>query len=201
MDLYLQHTPQPWPWGCQYYALYSLVGDCRLLDDVTECNSTRFEERARDLGYLLHRVYADTTCTVPMPYLLWERLFGGAEGVARLQGFDVAFIIDTNSIRHKAIFHTVGIVLTPHHGYDRDCQAEDYISVRVFDPAAAGEKEYETLAAFLASPYGKVYELKQVMPLAHFDDLFPKYFGPDAAHVRPEVREAYYQSLAAKEAA
>lgn len=193
MDLYLQHTPQPFPWGCQYYALYSLVGDCRILDDVTECNSTRFEERARDLGYLLHRLYADTTCTVPMPYILWERLFGGAEAVARLGGFEVPFIIDTNSRRHSGVFHTVAMTMTGHE--------DGVISVRVFDPAAAGEKVYPSLVHFLNSAYGKVYELKQVMPLAYFDDLFPKYFGPDAAHVRPEVREAYYQSLTEKEAA
>jgi hypothetical protein len=201
MDLYLKHTPQPFPWGCQYYSLHALTGDCRILDDVTECNSTRFEERARELGYYLHRLYADTTCTVPMPAVLWDKLFGGPEGVARLQGYDVPFIIDTNSLRHKSVFHTVGIVLTPHPAGHLDCGAEAYISVRVFDPGAAGEKEYATLADFLASPYGKVYELKQVMPLAYFDDLFPKAFGPDAAHVRPEVREAYYQSLAEKEAA
>ena len=193
MQLHLQHTPQPWPWGCQYYSLFSLVGDCRLLEDVTECNSTRFEERARELGYLLHRVYADVTCTVPMPAVLWDKLFGGPEGVERLGGFEVPFIIDTNSRKHRDVFHTVGITL---RGRFPDCDSvRDYISVRVFDPSAAGEKEYDTLADFLASPYGQVYELKQVMPLAHFNDLFPSAFGPDAAHVRPEVRAAYCQSL------
>jgi hypothetical protein len=201
MHLFLQHTPQPFPWGCQYYSLYSLVGDCRILDDVTECNSTRFEERARELGYLLHRIYADTTCTVPMPYVLWERLFGGSEGVARLQGFDVPFIIDINSLRNKGVFHTVGIVLTPHAENHPECEVKDYISVRVFDPGAAGEKEYATLADFIASPYGKVYELKQVMPLKHFDELFPKHYGPDAVHVHPETRKAWEATQLEKEAA
>jgi hypothetical protein len=197
MELYLKHTPQPFPWGCQYYSLYSLVGDCRILDDVTECNSTRFEERARELGYLLHRIYADTTCTVPMPDVLWDKLFRGAEGVARLGGFEVPFIIDTNSLRHRGVFHTVGITL---RGRFDGCP-EDFISVRVFDPAAAGEKEFQTLADFLASRYGKVYELKQVMPLKHFDELFPKWFGPDAPHVHPETRKAWEASLVEKEAA
>ncbi|MDJ0367398.1 hypothetical protein QMK33_19795 [Hymenobacter sp. H14-R3] len=200
MDLFLQHTPQPFPWGCQYYALYALLGDERLLEDVTECNSTRFEERARELGYLLHRIYADTTCTVPMPAVLWDKIFGGAEGAARLAGFEVPFIIDINSLRHRDVFHTVGLTMTGHQA-ESECFDESRISFRVFDPAAAGEKVFDSLGSFLDSAYGKVYELKQVMPLAHFDDLFPKHFGPDAEHVRPEVRQAYCQSLLEKEAA
>lgn len=200
MELFLQHTPQPWPWGCQYYSLYSLLGDTRILDDVTECNSTRFEERARDLGYYLHRIYADTTCTVPMPGVLWDKLFGGPEGVARLGGFEVPFIIDTNSLRHRGVFHTVGMTMTGHPAVS-ECFDDSRISFRVFDPAAAGEKVFESLGAFLDSPYGKVYELKQVMPLKHFDELFPKYYGPDAAHVHPETRKAWEASLLAKEVA
>jgi hypothetical protein len=198
--LYLQHTPQPFPWGCQYYSLYSLLGDARILEDVTECNSTRFEERARDLGYLLHRISADTTCTVPMPDVLWDKIFGGAEGAARLGGFEVPFIIDTNSLRHRGVFHTVGLTMT---GYQEEgsCDGDQYIRFRVFDPAAAGEKEFDSLGSFLASPYGKVYELKQVMPLKHFDELFPKHFGPDAPHVHPETRKAWEASLVEKEAA
>jgi hypothetical protein len=200
MTLYLQHTPQPWPWGCQYYALYSLLGDERILADVTECNSTRFEERARELGYFLHRVYADTTCTVPMPSVLWDKLFGGSEGVARLGGFEVPFLIDTNSLRHRGVFHTIGLTMTGCQ-VEGGCEGDCYIRFRVFDPGAAGEKEFDSLGAFLDSPYGRVYELKQVMPLKHFDELFPKHFGPDAPHVRPEVRQAYCQSLLEKEAA
>lgn len=198
MDLYLRHTPQPFPWGCQYYSLYALLGDARILDDVTECNSTRFEERARELGYLLHRIYADTTCTVPMPGVLWDKIFGGPEGVARLAGFEVPFIIDINSLRHRGVFHTVGLTMTGRQG---SCVDDYGINFRVFDPAAAGEKEFDSLGAFLDSPYGKVYELKQVMPLKHFDELFPKHFGPDAPHVRPEVRQAWEASLLEKEAA
>lgn len=199
MQLTLQHTPQPFPWGCQYYSLYSLVGDARLLDDVTECNSTRFEERARELGYFLYRVYADVTCTVPMPAVLWENLFGGAEGIERLAGFEVPFIIDTDSLKIRGINHTVGITLTGVRATDTNYAEADFIRVEVFDPGAAGVKSF-TLADFLASPYGRVYELKQVMPLAHFDEVFPKQFGPDAPHVHPEVRQAYYQSLTEKEA-
>lgn len=200
MDLYLQHTPQPFPWGCQYYSLYALVGDERILADVTECNSTRFEERARELGYYLHRIYADTTCTVPMPSVLWDKIFGGSEGVARLGGFEVPFIIDTDSLRIRGVNHTVGLTMTGRQE-DGGCPGDGYISFRVFDPGAAGEKVFDSLGAFLDSPYGRVYELKQVMPLKHFDDLFPKYFGPDAPHVRPEVRQAWEDSLTAKVAA
>lgn len=200
MDLYLRHIPQPFPWGCQYYSLYALLGDERILTDVTECNSTRFEERARELGYFLHRIYADTTCTVPMPGVLWDKIFGGPEGVARLGGFEVPFIIDIDSLRIRGVNHTVAITLTGRQG-DSGCADDCNISFRVFDPGAAGEKVFDSLGAFLDSPYGKVYELKQVMPLKHFDELFPKYFGPDAAHVRPEVRAAWEANQLAKEAA
>ena len=191
MQLLLKHTPQPWPWGCQYYSLYSLLGDERILADVTECNSTRFEERARELGYFLYRIYADVTCTVPMPSVLWEKLFGGAEGMARLEGYEVPFLIDTHSLKHPSVYHTVAITLRVRFA---GCP-EAFISVRVFDPGCAGEKEFETLADFLASGYGRVYELKQVMPLERFDELFPKHFGPDAAHVSPEVRQAWENTL------
>jgi hypothetical protein len=196
MELYLKHTPQPFPWGCQYYSLYSLVGDARLLDDVTECNSTSFEERARELGYFLHRIYADSTCTVPMPTVLWDKIFGGPEGVERLGGFEVPFILDIDSLRMRGVFHTVGITMTGHQG---SCSDDYSISFKVFDPGAAGEKVFDSLGSFLDSAYGRVYELKQVMPLKHFDELFPKHFGPDAVHVRPEVRQAATQL--AKEAA
>jgi hypothetical protein len=201
MHLFLQHTPQPWPWGCQYFSLYSLTGDERILDDVTECNSTRFEERARELGYFIYRVYADVTCTVPMPKDLWGRLFGGPEGIARLQGFEMPFLIDIDSLRMRGVKHTVAITLTGVAAADTNYATEDFISVKVFDPGAAGEKYFPTLPDFLASPYGRVYELKQVMPIERFDELFPKHFGPDAAHVRPEVRQAWAASLVEKEAA
>jgi hypothetical protein len=200
MDLYLKHTPQPFPWGCQYYSLYALLGDERILEDVTECNSTRFEERARELGYFLHRIYADCTCTVPMPDVLWDKLFLGAEAVARLKGFEVPFILDINSLRHRGVFHTVGITMTGHPA-ESECYDDSRISFRVFDPAAAGEKVFDSLGAFLDSPYGKVYELKQVMPLKHFDELFPKRFGPDATHVHPEARKAWEATQLEKEAA
>lgn len=193
MDLYLQHTPQPFPWGCQYYSLFSLVGDARILDDVTEANGHRFEERARELGYFLSTLYCECSCTVPMPEAVWLKLFGGAVGVDVLQGHVGPFLIDVNSPRNRHVMHTVGIALRG--------VSETELLVQVFDPAAAGEKEYATLADFLTSPYGKVYGLKQVLPMAHFEEVIPKAFGPDAAHVHPETRKAWEASLLAKEAA
>jgi hypothetical protein len=193
MDLYLKHTPQPWPWGCQYYSLYSLVGNDSLLADVTEANSIRFDERARELGYYLSYVYSDCTCTAYMPEAAWQKALGGTDGVAALQGNVGAFLIGLPSPKNRRIMHTVGIAMR--------AVSDSELAVQVFDPAAAGEKEYATLADFLASPYGKVYDLKQVLPLARLAAELPRAFGPDAAHVRPEVREAYYQSLAEKEAA
>ena len=191
MDLYLRHTPQPFPWGCQYYALYSLLGDARILDDVTECNAMRFDERARELGYFLSYAYCECTCTIPMPAAVWQQLFGGTAGVEWLRGNVGPFLIDIRSPRHLSVMHTVGIALR--------AVSEEELAVQVFDPSAAGEKEFATLGEFLASPYGKVYGLKQVLPVADLKQVLPTQFGPDAAHVRPEVRQAYCQSLLEKQ--
>jgi hypothetical protein len=193
MQLTLQHTRQPFPWGCQYYSLYSLLGDERILEDVTESNGHRFEERARQLGYFLSWLYCDCSCSVPMPESVWQKLFGGTVGVEVLQGHVGPFLIDVRSPRNQHVMHTVAIALR--------ASSETELSVQVFDPCAAGEKEFCTLADFLASPYGRVYGLKQVLSLTHYEEVMPKAFGPDAAHVRPEVREAYNQSLLEKEAA
>ena len=187
MQLFLKHTPQPWPWGCQYYSLYSLLGDERILADVTEANSIRFDERARELGYYLSYVYADCTCTVLMPESVWQKALGGADGVAALQGNIGVFLLSVRSPKHQGIMHTVGLALR--------AVSEAELAAQVFDPSAAGEKEFCTLADFLASPYGQVYDLKQVLPLARLAAELPRAFGPDAAHVSPEVRHAYCQSL------
>jgi hypothetical protein len=192
MQLYLQHTPQPFPWGCQYYSLYSLTGDTRLLWDVTESNGHRFEEYARSLGYFFSPLYTECSLTVPMPASVWEKLFGGTTGVEVLHGNVGPFLIDVRSPRARHVMHTVAIALR--------AASDSELVVQVFDPSAAGEKEYCTLADFLASPYGKVYGLKQVLPLADYEQVMPKAFGPDAPHVHPEVRQAYYESLE-KEAA
>lgn len=186
MQLHLHHTPQPWPWGCQYYSLYSLVGDERLLDDVTEANGIRFDERARELGYLFQYLYAEGTCTVPMPEQVWHKLLGGAEGVTALQGNVGLFLVGVRSHKHRDVLHTVGLAFR--------AVSDNELAVQVFDPAAAGEKEYATLAAFLASPYGQVYELKQVLDLAQMD-LMPRAYGPDAAHVSPTTRQAWENTL------
>jgi len=193
MQLFLQHTPQPFPWGCQYYSLYSLVGDARLLDDVTESNGQRFEEHARALGYFFSVLYTECSLTVPMPASVWERLLGGTAGVQVLQGHVGPFLIDVRSPRARHVMHTVAIALR--------AASESELLVQVFDPSAAGEKEYATLADFLASPYGQVYGLKQVLSLAHFEEVMPRAFGPDAPHVRPEVRAAWEATQLQKEAA
>jgi hypothetical protein len=193
MHLFLQHTPQPFPWGCQYYSLYSLVGNDTLLSDVTECNAMRFDERARELGYFLSYAYCECTCTVPMPEAVWQKIFGGTAGVEWLQGRVGPFLIDVRSPRHRSVMHTVGIALR--------AVSETEIAVQVFDPSAAGEKEFCTLADFLASPYGQVYSLKQVLWLADIDDVLPKQFGPDATHVHPETRKAWEATQLEKEAA
>jgi hypothetical protein len=193
MQLFLQHTPQPFPWGCQHYSLYSLVGDKRLLDDVTESNGQRFEEHARSLGYFFSVLYTECSLTVPMPNSVWERLFGGTAGVEVLQGHVGPFLIDVRSPRARHVMHTVAIALR--------AASESELLVQVFDPSAAGEKEYATLADFLASPYGQVYGLKQVLLLEQFEQVMPRAFGPDAPHVRPEVRQAWEATQLAKEAA
>ena len=187
MQPYLHHTPQPWPWGCQYYALYSLVGDEQLLADVTEANSIRFDERARALGYYLNYLYAEATCTVAMPESVWQGLLGGAEGVAALQGNVGLFLISVRLHKTRYVLHTVGLALR--------AVSDTELAVQVFDPSAAGEKEYPSLAAFLASPYGQVYELKQVLPLARLEAELPRAFGPDAAHVSPTTRQAWESTL------
>lgn len=191
--LHLQHTPQPFPWGCQYYSLYSLLGDERILEDVTECNAIRFDERARDLGYFLCYVYCECTCTLPMPEAVWQHMFGGAAGVEWLRGNVGLFLIDVRSPRHLSVMHTVGIALR--------AVSESELAVQVFDPSAAGEKEFCTLADFLASPYGKVYGLKQVLSVADLAQVLPTTFGPDAPHVHPDVRQAWKATHLAKEVA
>lgn len=193
MDLYLQHTPQPWPWGCQYYSLYSLVGNDAILSDVTEANGGRFEERARELGYLLSPLYMECSCTVPMPESVWLKLFGGTVGVEVLQGYVGPFLIDVHSPRNRNVMHTVAIALR--------AVSDSELGVQVFDPSAAGEKEFCTLADFLTSPYGKVYGLKQVLYLAQFDEVMPRAYGPDGPHVRPEVRQAWEATQLEKQAA
>lgn len=187
MELFLKHTPQPYPWGCQYYSLYSLVGNESILLDVTESNGHRFEECARGLGYIFSPLYTECSLTVPMPEAVWQTLFGGTVGVEVLQGHVGPFLIDVRSPKHRDVMHTVAIALR--------AVSETELGVQVFDPSAAGEKEYSTLADFLASPYGKVYGLRQVLALGEFEQVMPKAFGPDAPHVHPDTRQAYYHSL------
>jgi hypothetical protein len=80
MNLLLQHTPQPFPWGSMYYALYSLVGDERILSDVTESATNRFNLLMAELGYHLHPLWLDQTDTYPAATLTYLRGRGGHYG-------------------------------------------------------------------------------------------------------------------------
>lgn len=46
-----------------YYALYSLVGDERILADVTEANPNHFTSLMAESGYHLHPLWLDQTST------------------------------------------------------------------------------------------------------------------------------------------
>jgi hypothetical protein len=98
----------------------------------------------RDLGYFFSPIYCESSCTVPMSETVWLTLFGSAVGVNVLDGYIALFLAGVRSPRHRNVIHTVGIAL---HAVN-----ETGLTVQVFDPGAAGEKEYPTLAAFLASP-------------------------------------------------
>jgi hypothetical protein len=73
MNLLLQHTPQPQPWGSLYYALYSLVGNERILADLTEANPNCFNSLMAEPGYHLHPLWVDQTSSCTTTLAWWAK--------------------------------------------------------------------------------------------------------------------------------
>lgn len=177
MNLSLHHTPQPFPWGSMYYALYSLVGDERLLADVTESATNRFNLLMSELGYHLHPLWLDQTDTYPAPPEWWAKVL-----LWDASSYDPASELAPPVLPlllHLAT-HAVGVGITAKPG----------LPVVVFDPTQPAQQEYDTLANFVASPYGRCTQVYEVS-LRRGLDSFTPVFGPGLPHVRPTARLAW----------
>lgn len=162
MTLTLQHTPQPFPWGSLYYALYSLVGDERILVDVTESATNRFNLLMAELGYHLHPLWLDQTDTYPAPPEWW----------AKVLLWDASSYDPSSDLPAPVLplllhlpTHAVGVGVTAKPG----------LPVVVFDPSQPAQQEFATLVDFVASPYGRctqVYEVSLERGLTYFAPVF-----------------------------
>lgn len=177
MNLLLQHTPQPFPWGSMYYALYSLVGDERILADVTESATNRFNLLMGELGYHLHPLWLDQTDTYPAPPEWWSKML-----VWDASSYDPSgeLVPPVMPLLLHLPTHAVGVGITAKPG----------LPVVVFDPTQPTQQDFATLADFVASPYGRCTQLYEVGPQRTLDS-FTSFFGPELPHVRPEARLAW----------
>jgi len=173
MNLLLQHTPQPSPWGCQYYALYSLVGDERILADVTEASPNRFNTLMAELGYHLHPLWVDQTSNCPTTPAWW----------AKVLSWDA-----TGYCAGDAVGITPLLLHLPTHCAGAAVLGKPGLPVVVFDPTQPEQLRFETLADFSTSTYGQCIMVSEVSILRGLD-FFPAAFAPRLPHVRPEVRE------------
>ena len=177
MTLTLQHTPQPFPWGSMYYALYSLVGDKRILADVTESATNRFNLLMAGLGYHLHPLWLDQTDTYPTPPEWW----------AKVLQWDVSSCDPASDLPAPVMPLLLHL---PTHALGAAVTARPGLPVVLFDPTQGQAQTFATLADFAASPYGRctqVYEVGLERSMGHFTS----FFGPGLPHVRPTVRLAW----------
>ena len=184
MQLTLDNKRQPFPWGCQYYALYSLVGDERILADTSECSDGRFRLQMAQLGYHLHPAWVDQTDTYTTTPEWWRKVVT-TEDVERYADAPsltaIPMLVDVRSTGFAGVAHRVGIAVLAKPG----------LPVLVFDPAQDEKQEFETLEDFIASPYSQcfhVYLLFDGSPT-----FFTGCYGPDAPHVTPAVRGRWQQ--------
>lgn len=156
-----------------YYALYSLAGDERILADVTESATGRFNLLMAELGYHLQTLWLDQTDTYPVPpewwakVLLWDASSYDPSG--ELAPLVLPLLLHLPS-------HAVGVGITAKPG----------LPVVVFDPIQPVQQDFATLADFVASPYGRYTQLYEVS-LGRGLDSFTPVFGPGLPGVRPEA--------------
>lgn len=177
MNLPLHHTPQPFPWGSMYYALYSLVGDERILADVTEASPNRFNALMAAHGYYLHPLWLDQTDTYPAPPEWWAKVLLWDASSYDLSSELAPPVLPL--LLHLAT-HAVGVGITAKPG----------LPVVVFDPTQPVQQDFATLADFVASPYGRCTQVYEVS-LSRGLDSFTPVFGPGLPHVRPTARLAW----------
>ena len=175
MNLLLKHTPQPLQWGSMYYALYSLVGDERILADVTESATNRFNLLMAELGYHLHPLWLDQTDTYPAPPEWWAKML----------------LWDATDYCEDDVAPVMPLLLhLPSHAVSVGITAKPGLPVVVFDPTQPAQQDFATLADFVASPYGRCTQLYEVGPRRTLDS-FTSFFGPGLPRVRPEARLAW----------
>lgn len=182
MTLTLQHTPQPFPWGSMYYALYSLVGDARILADVTESSVGRFTLHMAELGYHLHPLWLDQTDTYPAPAAWWGKALGWDPA-----GYDEAQPAPVLPLLLHLPTHCVGVAVSARPG----------LPVTLFDPTQAQAQSFASLADLVASAYGQCTQVYEV-GLARGLDYYRPVFGPGLPHVRPAVRLAWEATQGAR---
>lgn len=174
MNLPLHHTPQPFPWGSMHYALYSLVGDERILADVTEASPNRFNALMATHGYYLHPLWVDQTSSCPTTPAWW----------AQVLSWDA-----TGYCPGDAVGITPLLLHLPTHCAGAAVLGKPGLPVIVFDPTQAEQLAFDTLADFSASAYGQCILVSEVSIL-HGLDFFPAAFAPGLPHVRPEAQLA-----------
>lgn len=174
MTLTLQHTPQPFPWGSMYYALYSLVGDERILADVTEANPNRFNSLMAEAGYYLHPLWVDQTSTCTTSPAWWAN-------VLRWNAAD--YCADEAPGIMPLLLHL------PTHCAGAAVLNKPGLPVVVFDSTQPAQLRFETLADFSISAYGRCIMVSEVSILRGLY-FFPPAFAPELPHVRPEARFA-----------
>lgn len=186
MNLSLTHTPQPWPFGCMNYSLYSLLGDSRILDSVAECSGGRFKLAMFKLGYYLHPLFVDQTDSHVTSPEWWRKAINEDFVCHASNGLVVAvpLLVDIKSPGFAGVAHCVGVAILGRPG----------LPVIVFDPGLPQQVEFETIEQFAASIYGKCYHVYEVGECN--EDRFESCHGPDQPHVMPGIRERWQQMMA-----
>lgn len=174
MNLLLQHTPQPLPWGSMYYALYALLGDERILVDVTESSTGRFNLLMAELGHHLQPLWLDQTDTYPAPAEWWQK------------------VLQWNPADYDAENSTDAPVLPlllhlPTHCISVGISAAPGLPVILFDPLHTQAQHFATLHDFLSSSYGQCTQVYEVSALPG-QEFFRPVSGPSLAQARIEAR-------------
>lgn len=153
-ELDLWHAKQLNPWGCMYHAHYAATGDERFLANVDDMNTEGVARLNWRLGFWpllwftqLYDVRADEA--------VWRGI------LAKCPGSYSVWLASIDSLRFDDTKHSVAVALNLPAGSTLENVPFAVVSCSSADDFV----HYDTLEAFLASPYAGAYDITSLYRL------------------------------------
>lgn len=153
-ELDLWHAKQPHVWGCMYHAHFAATGDARFLENVDDMNTEGVARLNWRLGFW-PLIWYTQFYGVQADAAVWQRILD------RYPESYSVWLASVDSLRFDDTKHLIAVAVNLPAGSTLDNVPFAVVS----DSSADDFVHYETLEAFLASPYAGAYDLTNLYRL------------------------------------